>query len=831
MAKSLPYKITFAIWLTYFGLWSEQIIKALWPFFSIVLLGLGIALLAPPNLWEFEFIFVWIGLGVVGGFGGLWYAYAWFSAPTFAQAQVRLDQSLPGQPISALQDVQSTGWGDAGSTEVWNMHLLRMRSVAMRAKPPGVNPKLATQDPFALRHLALLIFILGLIFGNFSVIDELDGSFNETPYDGPIWEGWLEAPSYTARPMIYLNDVIGKSLQVPQNSTLTFKFYDAADGYIIDETVSSKLQKFTNSLERTEPIEISYSGQVSIQEPVGVSWKLNVIADQPPTVNILSGVERDATGRFSLRFKAKDDFGVTAGQAIFRLNLAEVHRRHGLAAQPEFQTNIELPLPLTISGDRSDFIENLEENLSKHPWAHLPVSVMFQVSDIGGQIGQSESLETILPARNFFDPLAKALIEQRRDILWSSKNVRRASQILRAISTEPAEIFRDLADLRILKEIITQLEEIELTKVKAQSIERISESLWNLSIKIEDGDLEQAIKKLERAQDKLEEAIKNGATPAEISRLMEELREAQDEYLREFSERNPATDRKNDKLGQMGDAVSENELQQMMDKLQQLLEDGRMGEAKDLLEEINQLMKNLQSLGSQSGQNRQENGIGGQFIEDLTGTLREQQRLSDQTFRSFQNRSRDGFDKNKETHNNDKPQTGSKNTSNQSLAEQQKNLKKELDRQRSNLPSAGTVHGEAARRALNDARRSMDQSGQNLAQGDLSDALDNQSKAIDALREGLQSLADSLVEEGDQGQGTVPGDQSTNNSSEDSYNLDPLGRNTDANGQSSAGEQMLPEAELRLRSQELMNEIRKRSGGLERSTEERDYLKRLLEKF
>ena len=96
MAKFLPYKITFVIWLTYFGLWSEQIRKAFWPFFSIVLLGLGIALLAPPNLWEFEFISFWIGLVVVGGFGGLWYAYAWFSAPTFVQAQVRLDQSLPG---------------------------------------------------------------------------------------------------------------------------------------------------------------------------------------------------------------------------------------------------------------------------------------------------------------------------------------------------------------------------------------------------------------------------------------------------------------------------------------------------------------------------------------------------------------------------------------------------------------------------------------------------------------------------------------------------------------------------------------------------------------
>ena len=44
-------------------------------------------------------------------------------------------------------------------------------------------------------------------------------------------------------------------------------------------------------------------------------------------------------------------------------------------------------------------------------------------------------------------------------------------------------------------------------------------------------------------------------------------------------------------------------------------------------------------------------------------------------------------------------------------------------------------------------------------------------------------------------------------------------------------EQMVPQEELRLRSQELMDEIRRRSGALDRSEEERGYLQRLLDRF
>jgi len=42
---------------------------------------------------------------------------------------------------------------------------------------------------------------------------------------------------------------------------------------------------------------------------------------------------------------------------------------------------------------------------------------------------------------------------------------------------------------------------------------------------------------------------------------------------------------------------------------------------------------------------------------------------------------------------------------------------------------------------------------------------------------------------------------------------------------------MILQEELRLRSQELMDEIRRRSGALDRTKEERGYLQRLLGRF
>ena len=820
MATPLPRSTKFALGLTYAGLWAERVAQACWPLFSLILCVMGALLLRLSDLWPIEVI--WLSFSAAAGLGlwCLWHIWTQFSWPSLGQAWARLDQSLPGRPLAALQDIQAIGRDDPELAALWDAHLALMNHKAAAAKAVGPDVQVAPKDPYALRYMALLIFLVGMIFGTPYT---LNGGLRPPAGPvilGPSWEVWMQPPAYANRPTLYLNDVIGQRLSVPQDSIIMVRLYDDDSKYIVDETVSGRVEKLPSAMDQNQQFLVIQSGDLAILGLDGARWDLDVIADLPPEVEVVGQIKRESVGNFDLIFAAGDDFGVTSGRALVRLNLAEVDRRHGLAAVPALQPDIELPLPLTISGDRSNFTEVLTEDLSKHVWAHLPVSFVLKVEDIRGQIGQSTPLEIELPARHFFDPLAKALTEQRRDLLWSESNRRRVVQILRAISQQPEQVFRDLEDELVLTKIITQLEE-DITR---EGLESAAELLWLLALEVEDGDLVQAAEKLARAQDKLAEAIKNGATREEIAGLLEELRQAQWEYFKEFAERNPPIEQPERLPNANVDTLSEDQLQEMMDRLQQLMEDGRMAEAQELLEEIKRLMQNLQTSQVQSSGEGQEGQSGDQQqMEDLADSLRQQQGLSDQIFRELQNPGQgqdgvlgdgveppedDGF-----------------------LAKRQKRLRRELDRKRGNLPGSYTEPGQEARRSLDEAGRAMERAAEDIETGDLPGALDNQSEVIDALREGMRNLGEALAEQQPQGQGVASDGRRSESGSQNRATRDPLGRNAGGNGQLGADKQMVPQEELRLRMQELMDKIRRRSGAVDRSEEERGYLKRLLDRF
>ena len=61
----------------------------------------------------------------------------WMDAPTRAEALVRLDSRLPGQPIAALTDTQVIGTDDPASLAVWQAHRARM---AARAATASTSP-------------------------------------------------------------------------------------------------------------------------------------------------------------------------------------------------------------------------------------------------------------------------------------------------------------------------------------------------------------------------------------------------------------------------------------------------------------------------------------------------------------------------------------------------------------------------------------------------------------------------------------------------------------------------------------------------------------------
>jgi uncharacterized protein (TIGR02302 family) len=820
MATPLPRSTKFALGMTYVGLWVERVAQACWPLFSLILCIMGTLLLGAPDLWSIEEIWLSFSAAACLCLWCIWYIWARFYWPSLGQARARLDQSLPGCPLAALQDIQAIGRDDPESAALWEAHLAQMHLRAAAAKAVWPDVQVAPQDPYSLRYMALLIFVIGVMFGTSYALSGAPRASEGVVMLGPSWEVWMQPPTYANRPALYLNDVIGQSLSVPQDSMIMVRLYGDDSKHIMDETVSGRVENLPSVANKNHQFLVTQSGGLAILGPDEARWDLDMIADLPPEAEVVGEIEREGDGTFDLTFAASDDFGVTSGRAWVRLKLAEVDRRHGLAAAPASQPDIELSLPLTISGERSNFTEILTENLSKHVWAHLPVSFVLEVEDLRGQTGLSASLEIELPARRFFDPLAKALTEQRRDLLWSESNRRRVAQILRAISQQPEQVFRDFEDGILLKKIIAQIEE----GTTREDLEASAELLWLLALEVEDGDLDQAAKKLARAQDKLAEAIKNGAKREEIARLMEELRQAQREYFKEFAERNPPEEQP-ERLPDPDDStVSEDQLQEMMDRLQQLMEEGRMAEAQELLEEINRLMQNLQTSQSQSGGEGQDGQDGGQQqMEDLADSLRQQQGLSDQIFREFQNPG--------QGQNGDVGERTESSQDDEFLAERQKQLQRELDLQRGNLPGAGTEPGQEARRALDEAGRAMERAAEDLETGNLPGALDNQSEAIDALREGMRSLGETLAEQQPQGQGATPNDQRSEGESQDRATRDPLGRDSGGNGQLGAGEQMVPQEELRLRSQELMDEIRRRSGALDRSKEERGYLQRLLDRF
>lgn len=216
-----------------------------------------------------------------------------------------------------------------------------------------------------------------------------------------------------------------------------------------------------------------------------------------------------------------------AGQAVISLDLAAVDRRFGSATAPEPREAVTLALPLPAAGQRKDIRGRLASGSVAPPRANLSVTVSLKVSDgIGQEV--SAPMAMVLPGRRFFDPLAAALIEMRRDLLWSRTNAARSAEVLRAISWQPGRLHGQDALRGAACGAIGTLESGNLTD---EARNKLAQVLWDAAVALEDGGLADALDRMQKAQERLSEAIRNGASPDEVQRLMAELQKATDDYI------------------------------------------------------------------------------------------------------------------------------------------------------------------------------------------------------------------------------------------------------------------------------------------------------------
>jgi uncharacterized protein (TIGR02302 family) len=677
----------------------------------------------------------------------------------------------------------------------------------------------------------------------------------------------VQPPAYTGLPVLYLADQ-KDGFSAPQGSRVILRLYGEVGALSVRHDLGAQGD---DPSAPGQEFDLETAGALVIEGPGGRRWEVAMDRDLPPVIEVTEAAQAGNSGEMQLPFAARDDYGIEAGEAVITLDLAAIERRHGLEIAPEARSDIRISIPLPIAGDRSDFAETLIDDFSQHPWANLPVLVTMSAVDAAEQTGTSLPFQTPLAARRFFDPLAAAIIEQRRDLLWNRANAARIARLMRAISWQPEGVFRKETAYLRFRVLLRRLEAISVyAPLTDEQVDEFAEAMWDLALLIEEGDLDDARERMQRAQERLNEAMKNGASPEEIARLMQELRDATQDYLRQLSRQQGEDPETGDQMTQQqmenSLQMNQNDLQRMMDRIQELMEQGRMAEAQQALEELQQLMENMRVT---QGQGNGQQTPGERAMEDLAETLRDQQGLSDEAFRdlqeqfnpdanrgqSQQNEGRNGGQGRGQSHEGQPqgqegqqgqgqqgqgqqpgqqqpgtegdPQQGQGGGQEGSLADRQQALRDGVNRLRDNLPGAGTEAGRAARDALERAEDAMRGAEDALRQDDLAEAIDQQSEAMEALREGMRNLGEAMAEEQRQMQGQE-GQQQGQNSGQRN---DPLGRSSGNSGNFGEQREMLRGDDVHRRALELEEELRRRSGEGERSQDERDYLKRLLERY
>lgn len=824
----------------------ESVLRAFWPLGSLlaatwaaVAFGLANVLARGPLLAVFA-------LAIAAAAFLLYRGIMHLRWPSRADALDRVDDTLPGRPLSALRDRPALGAGDPGAQAVWAAHLARMRKRAAGARATWPAPRLASRDPWALRLLALVAVVAALVFAGGEGLRGLPAALMPGGMaqvaSGPSFEGWAEPPAYTKRPTLYLPEIRdGQTVSVPVGTKITLRVYGDASGFDLTQTVAdSGPVTFTEAAPgiAIAEFQVTRAGEVALRR--GRSdlgrWVVAVEPDLPPTIGLASPLGATPKGETRLAYEAHDDHGITAARVEIALDLPDVDRRYGLTVDPVPRAPLIADLPMPMSGNTVEVIETLVEDFSQSPYAGLPVTLSLTAEDGLRQQGHAGPLKAVLPARSFYDPLAAALVEQRRDLLWSPENARRVTQVLRAVTNRPEGIFETPRAYLVTRAAMRDLAAADKTgAVPPVVIDEVAAGLWQAAVLIEDDDLGDAAARLERAKQRLSEALRNDASDAEIAQLMDELRQATQDYMREMAKDAIQRGGQQQAETQPSQTVTQDQLQELMDRIQELSEQGRKAEAEQLLGMLQQMLENMQMTMGQGGegQGQGQGGPGQKAMQGLADTLRQQQDLADKSFEQLQREFREGSNGQPGSPDEGRPegqgaQPGQKpgegaDPDASELARRQDALRTLLDDMQGALPGEA---GEAAREAMREAERNMAEARDRLREGDTSGALDRQADAIDQLRDGMRAMSEDMRRaQGGEGEGKKAGEAQAEGGD------DPLGRPLGARGQDGSGAQMVPDADSAARARGILDEIRRRASEQARPPLELEYLRRLLDQF
>ena len=514
----------------------------------------------------------------------------------------------------------------------------------------------------------------------------------------------------------------------------------------------------------------------------------------------------------SLTYKITDDYGAVKAISKFALTKAAPD------ARPLFEMP-DLALSIPRKSTRDD-VSKTNKDLTEHPLAGEAFSITLHAEDGAGQKAASGSKAFALPEYYFANPLSRALQEDRRLLARNANDKPRVLDYLDALMIRPDDTIRNASHYLGIK---TARARLAAARTDDQ-LRDVVAYLWEIAKQIDKSALSDAQRRLKQAQDKLAEALENGASDKEIEKLMQELRLAMNEYMKQLAEdaeKNPQSAQEN----KDSQELRTSDLEKMLDKLEDLAKQGAKDQAKQLLSQLNEMMNNLQARKGKKGGEGQSQMEG--KLNELGKMLRDQQKLMDETYQKGRERSEQGDGGQQQGGEQGQGQDGKNGQGKKpgdgngtgDLARRQNDLGRRLNEMMEGLEGLGLDPGQE----MNDAGKSMGRAGKKLGEGNAGEATGDQADALDSLRKGAESLMDQMKQAmGEQGGGQQPGGKRGPN------DRDPLGRPRATEGPDMGQSTKVPDEIDVQRAREILEAIRKRLGDALSPQAEKSYLERLL---
>ncbi len=521
--------------------------------------------------------------------------------------------SLPKGYISVLNDRLANPEKDK-TRDLWNYAQKEMlHSLLYRLKPARLRSVLSRKDPAALRLIAVLIFISGLLVSGSNWQNRIfSGIFPVSPSNIILQGGkgvnlWIKPPEYTQIEQIHItkNSVV-EALNIAQGSKIRLRLHSML-GEILppifyNGDVKLEMDYLGDGLYGIER-EIEQASSILVKQGfvTRARWDYNFIIDTPPEITIAK--PKDGDGEITKPYEIMDN-----GVIRFNLNVKDDYGVKNLYMLMDIDEMVEeRPLGSPVKQSRLIMSQpNIEFKISPiydiawHTWAGLPVTFEYSITDHKGQISKLEKIKLTLPEREFRHPMAKSLIAMRKRLAWDyNGSFIEISRNLEILLSAPDYFQNNISSYLAVRSASSRLfysNKYEGEK-RIEAAMNVIKTLWDVALAIEDGDLSLAMRELRSAQRDLENAMSDpNSSDKEIDALMDNLREKMAAYFAEMQremQKNIADGKDFPMMSadDFGGIISPDAISTLMAKIESALKSGDAELAQKLMSQLQRMME------------------------------------------------------------------------------------------------------------------------------------------------------------------------------------------------------------------------------------------------